>query len=233
MKDTLTHLQASDFPKAPSPRRKWSLTQEAFDKLLATFADDTESAARIYLEIRSNLTRFFEWRGCPFPDEHADETMNRVAKRLLEGEEIRNPSSYCIGVARLLLLEINKERLREQQALSEFPSAMITAYQPDESEVLLDCLRDCLQQLSADNRELILQYYFHEKGAKIESRKRLAERLNIPVNTLRMRALRIRENLQRGVETCQEQGKADCAKRSLLTLASTGKELDNRSHSSG
>jgi DNA-directed RNA polymerase specialized sigma24 family protein len=233
LSDTITHLVASDSPVALAARRKWSLTQEAFAKLLASFAEEPESAARIYLEICSNLIRFFEWRGCPFPEDHADETMNRVAKRLLEGEEIRNPSSYCIGVARFLLLEINKERLREQQALSEFTSTMITSYQLDESEAPMDCLRHCLQQLSADNRELILQYYLHEKGAKIESRKRLAERLNIPVNTLRMRALRIRENLQRCVENCQEQGKANCANRSFITLVATGKETNNRSHPSG
>ncbi|HET9532865.1 MAG TPA: hypothetical protein VFQ92_21095, partial [Blastocatellia bacterium] len=61
-----------------------------------------------------------------------------------------------------------------------------------------------LQRLSPDNRELILQYYDKEKGAKIESRKQLAERLGISVNTLRMRALRIREYLQRCVENCQK-----------------------------
>jgi DNA-directed RNA polymerase specialized sigma24 family protein len=103
-------------------------------------------------------------------------------------------------------LSINKERLREQQALSEFTSAMITSYQPDESEARIDCLRDCLQQLSSDNRELILQYYLYEKDAKIDSRKRLAEPFKIPVNRLRMRAMRIREGLQRCVENCQKTG---------------------------
>jgi RNA polymerase sigma factor (sigma-70 family) len=224
----ITHLIPSDFPEALSPRRKWALTQEAFNKLLAAFGEDIESAAKIYLEIRSNLTRFFEWRGCPFPEDHADETMNRVAKRLMEGEEIRNPSSYCIGVARLLLLELNKERVREQQALSEFTSVIITSYQADESNAYSDCLQDCLQHLSADNRELILHYYLHEKGAKIDSRKNLAERLGIPVTTLRMRALRIRENLQRCVENCQKQGNSNCPNQSFITSVTRGKELNNR-----
>src|SRR5262245_29135467 len=84
-------------PVSVVPRRKWTLTQEAFDKLLATLDEDRERAGEIYLEIRSNLVRFFEWRGCPFPEDHADETFNRVAKRA-EEEKILNPSSYCIGV---------------------------------------------------------------------------------------------------------------------------------------
>jgi DNA-directed RNA polymerase specialized sigma24 family protein len=193
---------SSDLPAATAPRRKWALTREAFDKLLVAFGEDPASAAEQYLETRSNLTRFFEWRGCPFPEDHADETMNRVAKRLEAGEEIRNPSGYCIGVARMLLLEINKERAREQQALGEMASSQVAAPDASESEEPIECLRACLQTLSAENRELIIEYYQGEKGTKIEIRKRLTERFGVPVNTLRMRALRLREKLQTCVEEC-------------------------------
>lgn len=197
----------SDSPDAPAraPRRKWALTQEAFDRLLAAFGDDQESAGKKYLEVRGNLTRFFEWRGCPFPEDHADETMNRVAKRMTEGEEIQNPSGYCMGVARMLLLEINKERAREQQALGEMANAPNVAADDPESETRIECLRTCLQNLSADNRDLIVEYYQGEKGTKIENRKRLTERFKVPVNTLRMRALRLREKLQGCVEECLAQ----------------------------
>src|SRR5215216_8153127 len=95
-----TESNSTDMQAAPAPRRKWALTQEAFDKLLTALGEDQESAAEKYLEIRSNLVRFFEWRGCPFPEDHADETINRVARRLFEGEQIENPSGYCMGVAR-------------------------------------------------------------------------------------------------------------------------------------
>src|SRR5690348_13383082 len=96
-------------------RRKWALTQDAFDKLLITLGPDRESAGEKYLEVRSNLIRFFEWRGCSFPEDHADETINRVAKRVSEGEVIQNPAGYFMGAARLLLLEIHKERAKERQ----------------------------------------------------------------------------------------------------------------------
>jgi RNA polymerase sigma factor (sigma-70 family) len=175
---------------------------------LDSLGEDRESAGKRYVEIRSNLVRFFEWRGSPSPEDHADETINRVAKRISEREEILNPASYFLGVARMLLLEINRERVREERALSDLTSSMITSNQPEESEkseARIDCLRECLQHLSPDNRELILQYYHEEKGAKIDSRKKLSERLGIPVNTLRMRALRIRAELQRCVENCQRQ----------------------------
>jgi len=183
--------------------QKWALTQEAFDKLLiALSGGDRESGSEKYLEIRSNLTRFFEWRGCSFPEDHADETINRVAKKVAEGEEILNPSGYAMGVARLLLLEILKSRQREQSALTEMGHESEPITDSDDGEDRLECLRDCLQTLSADNRELILQYYQGEKSEKIQNRKNLIDRLGISVNTLRMRALRLRDRLQGCVEEC-------------------------------
>ena len=196
MLDGQDHVQAV-------PRQKWALNQEAFDKLLVAFDVDRDTAGRKYLEIRNNLTRFFEWRGCSFPEDHADETINRMAKRVFEGEAILNHSGYAMGVARLLLLEINKGRQREQSALAEIGAAPDVYVPEDDEESRLTCLRSCLQTLSPDNRDLILQYYQGEKGEKIENRKKLLDRLGIPVNTLRMRALRLRERLQSCVEECQ------------------------------
>src|SRR5262249_2838809 len=160
-------------------RQKWTLTQEAFDKLLIALGGDRKSGSAKYLEIRTNLTRFFEWRGCAFPEDHADETINRMARKVAEGEEILNPSGYAMGVARLLLLEILKGRQREQSALTEIGQASEAVAEPDDTESRLTCLRNCLQTLSADNRELILQYYQGEKSEKIQNRKKLIERLGI------------------------------------------------------
>jgi DNA-directed RNA polymerase specialized sigma24 family protein len=183
-------------------RQKWTLTQEAFDKLLVTLGDDREAASGKYLEIRNNLTRFFEWRGCSFPEDHADETINRMAKKVTEGEQILNPTGYAMGVARRLLLEIIKGRQREQAALAEIGGASDVYVDNSNTEGRLACLRNCLQTLSPDNRDLILQYYQGEKSEKIQNRKKLLQQLGVPVNTLRMRALRLRERLQGCVEEC-------------------------------
>ena len=185
-------------------RQKWTLTQEAFDKLLLSFGDDRESGGKKYLEIRTHLTRFFEWRGCPFPEDHADETINRIAKRVTEGEQIQNPSGYAMGVARLLLLEILKGRQREQAALTEISNASseVSDHANDEAGERLGCLRSCLGGLSDENRSLITEYYEGDKGDKIQNRKKLVEKFGIPVNTLRMRALRLRDRLQVCVEDC-------------------------------
>ena len=183
-------------------RQKWTLTQDAFDRLLLALGGDRDSGGDKYLEIRTNLTRFFEWRGCSFPEDHADETFNRIAKKIDEGEKILNPAGYAMGVARLLLLEIMKSRQREQSALNEIGTASEVADVGDDGDDRLECLQTCLETLSPDNRELILQYYQGEKSEKIRNRKKLLDRLGIPVNTLRMRALRLRERLQGCVEEC-------------------------------
>ena len=185
------------------PRQKWTLNQEAFDKLLVAFDEDRDTAGRKYLEIRNNLTRFFEWRGCPFPEDHADETINRIAKRVAEGEQIQNPAGYAMGVARLLVLEIVKGRQREQVALNEISTSSTEEYDDSsDAEDRIGCLRQCLGGLSTDNRQLITDYYEGDKGDKIQNRKKLVEKLGIPVNTLRMRALRLRDRLQVCVEDC-------------------------------
>ena len=183
-------------------RQKWTLTQDAFDRLLIALGGDRDSGGEKYLEIRANLTRFFEWRGCSFPEDHADETFNRIARKIDEGEEILNPAGYAMGVARLVLLEIMKSRQREQSALNEIGTSGEVYVAADDGEDRLECLQNCLQTLSPDNRELILEYYKGEKSEKIQNRKKLQDRLGIPVNTLRMRALRLRERLQSCVEEC-------------------------------
>jgi DNA-directed RNA polymerase specialized sigma24 family protein len=192
---------------SPSPvPRKWTLTPEAFDNLLTAFEPDRDSAAQKYLEVRANLVRFFEWRGCPFPEDHADETFNRVARKIADGEQIEKPAGYVMGVARLLVLEIIKSVSRQREALDEYQKSYSEVEDLSDSDTRIDCLQKCLEQLSSDNRELIIQYYQGDRGEKIENRRKLGERLGVAINTLRMRAQRLRERLQSCVEECVNTG---------------------------
>jgi|SRR6185295_3912068 len=200
--DAFTDGAIAGLGSPANPRAKWILTQAAFERLLACLDTDREAAGQKYVEIRGNLTRFFEWRGCAFPEDHADETINRVARRVSEGEEIRNPGGYFLGVGRLVLLEVYKEREKQQQALGELAYSSTESHDIEDLEPRAECLKRCLEGHTPDNRELILHYYQGEKGAKIENRRKLAEKLKTPLNTLRMRALRLRERLQVCVADC-------------------------------
>jgi DNA-directed RNA polymerase specialized sigma24 family protein len=191
-------------------RQKWTLTQDAFDRLLYTLDSDRDTAGARYLEIRRNMVRLFEWRGCPTPDEYADETINRCARKIGDGEEIRDVGTYCIGIARMLLREMSRDRSQQARPLEDAPEPRV---QPAEFEIDPDrhiqCLRRCLGKLSPETRNLILHYYQGDKGDKIKNRKSLTELFGIPASTLRMRALRVRERLQLCAENCVESGSAE------------------------
>src|SRR5262249_17755177 len=177
-------------------RQKWSLTQTAFDRLLACLDSDRDIAADRYLRMRQNLVRLFEWRGCSTPDEYADETINRCARKIQEGEEIRDVATYSTGVARMLLREMGRDRFLQARSLDETPEPCARPEVTSEPEPRVEALRLSLAELSHDDRFLILNYYNGDKSDKIKSRKMLSEVLGIGASTLRMRALRIREKLQ-------------------------------------
>ncbi len=185
-------------------KKRWTMTPEAFHQLLAVLDPDWERAGARYEEIRRSLVCFFQWRGCAFPEDHADETFNRVARKLEEGESIRDPASYFHGVARLVLLETFKKQTRERNALTSVPADIsadpIDLVTAAEQEARLECLRRCLGKLPLESRHFITQYYQGEKRQKIEGRKRLAEQMHIPLNALRLRARRLREKLEACVQ---------------------------------
>ena len=186
-----------------SLKKNWVLTQEAFDLLLATLDADREEAGRKYERVRLKLVKYFEWRGAASPDREADETINRVARRVEEGEDIYNLNAYFYGVARMVFAESLKAREREREALEHAPAVAPPAENDESDEAeRRACLDRCLRHLSDESRALIIEYYQEEKGRKIEHRKRLASRLGIPLNALRIRAHRIRLGLEACVREC-------------------------------
>jgi hypothetical protein len=70
---------------------------------------------------KSAGVRLFEWGACPNPDEYADETLNRCARKIGQGEEIRDVGTYAIGVARMLLREMSRDRAKEARSLEDAP----------------------------------------------------------------------------------------------------------------
>jgi DNA-directed RNA polymerase specialized sigma24 family protein len=189
-----------------SQRRKWDLTREAFDQFLSLLDPDRDRAGESYETLRRNLIQLFIWRGGRDPESHADETINRVIRKIDEGEEVRDPISYAHGVARRLLLEIFKKQEREQIGIDELPPLVAQPEEQDEGELGVLCLRRCLNRLPEESRQLIVLYYQGERSARIENRKRLAESLRITLGGLRYRAFDLRQRLQGCVERCMRRG---------------------------
>lgn len=209
-------MNSSDF-QPPDPRDKtdstgetqrkpkWSMTPPAFDKLLAAFAPDRDEAGREYERIRTKLIRYFEWRTVVPGDVWADETFNRVARRIDEGKVIDDLIGFIFGIARHVWQEVIRDRDKEPASLDDTRESQYapapTPVEPDERE---DCFDRCMDKLLPENRDLILEYYQEERRAKIQLRQKIAERLRIPLNALRIRAHRIRMGLEKCIKECLE-----------------------------
>jgi DNA-directed RNA polymerase specialized sigma24 family protein len=182
-------------------RKNWSLTQESFDRLLGWLGDGRDEAGRSYESIRRSLIKIFTCRGCREPEELADETINRVVEKLpdIEATYTGERALYFYGVAN----NVHLEYLRRKPAPAPPPPRPEpSADDDDEGEREYECLLRCIGVLTPASRELVLQYYEEEKGAKVSNRRRMAERLGIALNALRIRAHRIRLSLQKCVEQC-------------------------------
>jgi DNA-directed RNA polymerase specialized sigma24 family protein len=189
--------------KSNASRPEWSLTQDAFDKLLNSFSSDREQAALEYEMTRRKLIRFFQSRYDLTAEERADETINRVTRRISEGQQIDNLLSYFYGVARMVLRESQKEKDRIPVPLDDEPQSQNQKMpEQEEPDVMFNCFDRCMDALAPESRQLILDYYQEERGVKIQLRRELADRLHIPLNALRIRAHRIRISLEDCINSC-------------------------------
>ena len=180
-------------------KKDWILTQESFDALLAWLDPSREEAGRKYEQIRVRLIKIFTCRGCYESEDLADETINRVSKKLpdIEAAYEGAPTPYFYGVAN----KVHMEYLRRKPV----PTPPAPTGDSELIEQEFECLEKCIEKLTLENRRVVRQYYKGEKTAKIVQRKKLADGLGIALNALRIRAHRLRGTLQQCVELCLEE----------------------------
>ena len=184
-----------------SLRNRWSLTEGAFERLLQALDPDRDRAGEKYELLRTKLIKFFAWGGSPWPEDHADESIDRLIRRLDQGEAVERLEGFAYGVARLVLLESRKERSQAQQRLVGLASLPGPGEELAAREASAGCLEACLARLPQGEKELILEYYRGDGSERIRGRKALAERLQVPMSLLRIRVHRIRAR----IETCLRQ----------------------------
>lgn len=151
------------------------------------------------------MIKIFAWRGFTDAEDLADETINRVTGRVeqLAGSYKGDPALYFFGVAKKIMLERGRQE-QPQQLPEQLPATPDTGGRNTSgySERMHDCLDECLQRLTGDERELVLNYYQEVKQTKINFRKELAAKLSIDIETLRVRVHRIRVKVQQCMEEC-------------------------------
>jgi DNA-directed RNA polymerase specialized sigma24 family protein len=178
---------------------------EAFETFLLWLGQDSASGAHKYEEVRRKLILLFNCRGCPIPEELADETIDRTARVVLRPDftYVGDPIAYFRGVARNVFFEWERKQRKfatvpvEEDAYTQPQSSQKTE---SETEVLSAYLETCLNQLPADKRSLLVRYYQSEKRAKIDARQVLAEKEGIGLNALRIQVFRLRNAVRQCIE---------------------------------
>lgn len=181
---------------------QWVLTGEALTRFLSCLDANPDSAGRKYEAIRQKLVKIFDWRGARFPEECADETLNRVIRKLEHGQEIRDIPTYCQGVARLVFLEALKKAENRQVSLDELKSVPVAPAPVEDDNAQRSCFALCLRKLPTESLQLILKYYEDEARVKINNRQTMADQLGIPLSALRSRVQRIRDKLEQCITNC-------------------------------
>jgi DNA-directed RNA polymerase specialized sigma24 family protein len=170
------------------------ITQEEFDRLLGWFNADRQTAGEKYEWIRKRLIKIFVCRGSNIAEELADRTINRVIRKLPEIQPtyVGDPAHYFVAVAQKIWLE----SIKRKQA----PAVGMPTLAPADDDGRYATLEKCLEQLTDEDRDLVLSYYQGEGQARIEHRKMLAARLGMGMNALRIKAYRIRSELEERIK---------------------------------
>jgi RNA polymerase sigma factor (sigma-70 family) len=178
-------------------------------------AGDRETGAGKYETIRAGLVRVFISKGFNDAEDLADETINRVITRLPDIQENYDgePTRYFHGVARNIVRETGRRR----EITAEVSAVWID---PQPTSADLECLEQCLRQLTPDKRELILDYFLYEGHDKIEHHKEMAAELGITEGALRGRVYHIRATLGNCMRQCA--GGTHVTKLHSKTIVSKG-----------
>lgn len=190
-------------------KKNWLMTSDAFRRLLEWLDDGADSEGEKYLEMRGRLVNFFDRKNCRAPETLADETLNRVARRLNEEGKIESetPAKFCYITARFVFLEHLRDAETKTVSLEDAAVQPKSVDVDDEKilkEKMLDCLDQCTAQLEKVSREIITGYYLGEERVKIENRSSLAQQFGISTNALTIRACRIRDKLETCVKQCAD-----------------------------
>jgi DNA-directed RNA polymerase specialized sigma24 family protein len=197
--------------EAKSPLKKdWTPTPEAFEKMLLWLDSDREKAGEEYEKIRQKLIKLFKWRNCRPEEDYADITINRVMRRVYEDIEASTdkPYLYFHGTALNVLREFwrgeqkhKTEDIENVTLSTDSPEEkMLDNFEERKKAAKFDCMRNCLLQLSDETREFIVKYHHGER--KKDVRKEMAEKEKVPLNVLRIRACRVRTDLEKCADRC-------------------------------
>jgi DNA-directed RNA polymerase specialized sigma24 family protein len=188
-------------------REAWELTQAAFARLLSWLDEGNDSGGQRYLEMRRRLHTWFDRKACPNPEMLADETLNRVARRLAQTGKITGatPAQYCYITAKYVWLESLRQPQHAPIEEAELPKRLVPQADVQARESKFICLETCLACLTEAERALLLRYFAGTERTKMAQRQALAAELGLSANALSLRVFRLRARLEQCVKECLAQ----------------------------
>lgn len=190
-------------------------TEEVFRKFLSWLDEGVDSDGQRYLDVRRRLELYFDRKNCVAPGELADETLNRVARKLEENGEITDvaPLRYCYITAKYVFFETlgSEKRSPFYRPLTNSNSGNLSGQSAallkagpatDQKEKIAACLKSNLKTLPTADQDLIVDYYSGRQRGRVERRTAQAARLGLTENALSDRAYRVRQKLEECVQMC-------------------------------
>jgi len=164
--------------------------------LLAALGETAEESGREYERLRSKLILFFSRRLIEFPEDLADESLDRLARRIAEGKEIDSVAAFALGIARHVALEQMGRKNRAQTMEDDFWNNIPAPVATLSEDVEVARMERCLKRLHPEESGLLRSYYLAKEEKPIAARGKLAEGLGISANTLRQRVFLARQRLR-------------------------------------
>ena len=185
----------ASIPETGSRPSRRHITPEGFAALLAALGGASTGATH-YEKLRSKLIFFFSRRLLRFPEDLADEVLDRLAFRLSQGTEIASVEGFALGIARHVAQEQSTRKDLHQTAdnifFANIPAPSTT--QSDEEEIRR--MERCLKKMPSSEASLLRSYYLLVTGSFISARKAQAEKLGLSQLALRQRVFLARQKLR-------------------------------------
>jgi DNA-directed RNA polymerase specialized sigma24 family protein len=177
--------------------REQSGPGSGYERLLDRLGESPGNPEAEFARFRRSLIKFFDWRGADWPEDCADETLDRLARKMEEGVAVLDLTAFARGIAKLVLHEAARSQGRLDPLDEVEASRAVPPVEANGDEPLAAHLDRCLEALARDAREMVLAYYGSGQGkGKIQGRRRLARSHRLSDNALRSRVQRLRDQLE-------------------------------------
>jgi DNA-directed RNA polymerase specialized sigma24 family protein len=192
---------------SPQGKSRWQLTEETLACLLGALhgaaAEDPDRSLALqrYQRLQQRLIFFFMRHRSIFPEDLADEALNRLARALFEGRSIANLEAFALGVARMVLREEQARILREQRSYQEAErNRKDFTLTSSESDSEIEAQEAQLASLPPAARTMLTQYHAGSGAGRIAGRQQLAQEMGLSMGALRKRVFDLQSSIRLGLK---------------------------------